>query len=131
MRVFSVLKHAFFSDFMHFFLIFKVYQYDLFFSRKTTLQTVSRDFTRSSDILLNSLFTFLFNFLFIFKVHGAGCPAGRAGLQKDDAIILVNEKDVISLKHNEFVQLIKSLSVMKLTMVVERFVHSYFIIVVF
>ena len=61
-------------------------------------------------------------FFLIFKVHGAGCPAGRAGLQKDDAIILVNEKDVISLKHNEFVQLIKSLSVMKLTMVVERFV---------
>ena len=65
-------------------------------------------------------------FFLIFKVHGAGCPAGRAGLQKDDAIILVNEKDVISLKHNEFVQLIKSLSVMKLTMVVERFVHSYY-----
>ena len=103
----------------------------IFLFRETTLQIVSRDFTQSSDILLSSLFTFLFNFLFIFKVHGAGCPAGRAGLQKDDAIILVNEKDVISLKHNEFVQLIKSLSVMKLTMVVERFVHSYFIIVVF
>ena len=70
-------------------------------------------------------------FFLIFKVHGAGCPAGRAGLQKDDAIILVNEKDVISLKHNEFVQLIKSLSVMKLTMVVERFVHNYFTIVEF
>ena len=70
-------------------------------------------------------------FFLIFKVHGAGCPAGRAGLQKDDAIILVNEKDVISLKHNEFVQLIKSLLVMKLTMVVERFVHNYFTIVEF
>jgi len=56
-------------------------------------------------------------------VHGAGCPAGRAGLLKDDAIILVNEKDVISLKHNEFVQLIKSLSVMKMTMIVERGDH--------
>ena len=69
-------------------------------------------------------------FFLIFKVHGAGCPAGRAGLQKDDAIILVNEKDVISLKHNEFVQLIKSLSVMKLTMVVERFVHYYYFTIV-
>ena len=70
-------------------------------------------------------------FFLIFKVHGAGCPAGRAGLLKDDAIILVNEKDVISLKHNEFVQLIKSLSVMKMTMIVERFVHNYFTIVEF
>ena len=40
-------------------------------------------------------------------------------------------KDVISLKPNEFVQLIKSLSVKKLTMVVERFVHNYFTILKF
>jgi len=56
-------------------------------------------------------------------VHGIGCPAGRAGLKKDDSILFVNEKDVTSLKHTEFVQLIKSLSVTKLTMVVERGDH--------
>jgi len=56
-------------------------------------------------------------------VHGIGCPAGRAGLKKDDTILFVNEKDVTALKHTEFVQLIKSLSVTKITMIVERGDH--------
>ena len=61
-------------------------------------------------------------FCFNFKVHGAGYPAGKAGLLADDVIIFVNEKDVTGLKHSEFVQLIKSLSILKMTMIVERFV---------
>ena len=65
-------------------------------------------------------------YFFLFQVHGIGCPAGRAGLKKDDTILFVNEKDVTGLKHTEFVQLIKSLSVTKMTMIVERFVLNNF-----
>jgi len=56
-------------------------------------------------------------------VHGRWCPAGRAGVQKDDVLLFVNEKDVTGLKHTEFVQHIKSLPVLKMTMIVERGDH--------
>jgi len=61
--------------------------------------------------------------LLFFKVHGIGCPAGRGGLQANDTLLFVNEKDVTGLKHTEFVQLIKSLSAVKMTMIVERGDH--------
>jgi len=55
-------------------------------------------------------------------VHPGSCSC-QSGLKSNDAILLVNEKDVTCMKHTEFVQLIKSLSVLKMTMIVERGDH--------
>jgi len=59
----------------------------------------------------------------IDKVHGAGTPAGQGQLQANDAIIMVDEKDVTEMKHGEFVQFIKNHSGTQLKIVVERGDH--------
>jgi len=82
--------------------------------RKSTSQSWGFRVVGGSDVEL---------LLKVDLVHGAGYPAGKAGLLADDVIIFVNEKDVTGLKHSEFVQLIKSLSILKMTMIVERGDH--------
>ena len=64
----------------------------------------------------------MINVIASFQVHGAGTPAGQGQLQANDAIIMVDEKDVTEMKHGEFVQFIKNHSGTQLKIVVERWV---------
>ena len=57
---------------------------------------------------------------FSLQVHGEGTPAGRAKLLANDAIKYVDDHDVTDLKHHEVVQLIKTHSGLKMTVIVER-----------
>lgn len=101
---------------------------DLLLSSDQIELSLSLSIVEDSSTFFSMIFNWHFfkNFCVLFQVHGEGTPAGRARLLANDAIKYVDDKDVTVLTHNEVVQLIKSHSGLKMTLVVERFSYILF-----